>query len=226
MNPSTKESEIIHRASRCFKSRRALYYYARGKMRHDPAYPLLGRILEKTTRPILDLGCGAGVFAAYLRESGVAAPVYGIDLAGEKISIARQAVASCYPGLHFLQGNALALEEFDSLPAPGAVVALDLLHYFPAAGQIRLLEMLAGRLDSGARLYLRNGVREPSWRYACTLAEEGFVRLSRWIRGGSCNFPTRAFVETELRRHGLHVVTTPLWGRTPFSSLLFTAARR
>ncbi len=219
------ESERIGRVARHFVGRRSLVHYARGKMRWDPAYPLLARLLQQERGAIWDLGCGAGIFAAYLRESGVTAPIFGVDLAGEKIALARERMAAVYSGLHFAEGEVLQWVEQNPRVTSGAIVMLDVLHYFAEEEQRRLLRALAAKLAPGGRLYLRNGVREAGWRTVCTLAEEGVVRLSRWICGGECVFPVRAAVEQTLRGAGLRVVTVPLWGSTPFSSLLFTAAR-
>lgn len=219
------ENERIERVANHFAGRRSLVHYARGKMRWDPAYPLLARLLREEQEAIWDLGCGAGIFAAYMRESGVSAPIFGVDLAGGKIALAQERIAPVYSGLHFAEGEVLQWVEQNPRVTSGAIVVLDVLHYFAEEEQRRLLRALAAKLAPGGRLYLRNGVRDAGWRTACTLAEEGFVRLSRWIRGGECVFPERGAVEQTLRGAGLRVVTVPLWGSTPFSSLLFTASR-
>jgi SAM-dependent methyltransferase len=217
----------IDRASAVFFSQRSLYYYARGKMGLDPSYPLLARLLQASGRPVLDLGCGPGVFAAYLREHGITAPVLGVDVSPEKIALAQELVASRYESLTFVVGD--ALEAGKALPCQhtweGDIVLLDVLHYFPAEKRQELLRNLVGLLPPGGRLFLRNGVREVSgWRYAVTQAEEAWVRSSRWIRGGAWNFPSLREVETELREAGSPaVVSVPLWGRTPFSSYFFVA---
>jgi SAM-dependent methyltransferase len=226
MNPTEDGYRArIERAAERFADQPGLYYYARGKMGLDPAYPLLARLLREERQPIWDLGCGGGIFAAYLRESGVTAPIFGVDLAKEKIRLAQERVAGSYPGMEFAVADLADWVREPNRVLSGSVVMLDALHYFSTEKQAELLRNLAEKLPPGARLYLRNGVRDAGWRFACTLAEEGFVRLSRWITGGDCQFPTRGFVEQALRRAGLVVVTVPLWGRTPFSSLLFTAAR-
>lgn len=232
MNPDSPARHLllqnrIARASAPFRSRPSLYYYARGKMRHDPAYPLLARLLYHTTHPILDLGCGAGLFAAYLREAGLTAPITGVDLSAPKIALAQKQVASRYQAIEFLTEDAAAfLNRYSSdSPPRRTLIALDILHYFTPSSQISLLQKMAALTPPGGSIYLRNGLREPTWRYWMTLVEEAWVRQSRWIRGEACHFPSRASVETTLRQNGLRVVTVPLWGQTPFSSHLFVATR-
>lgn len=212
----------IDRASQPFAKKKSLYYYARGKMRHDPAYRVLARLLAGQEMPILDLGCGAGVFAAYLRENGLSAPLHGVDLSEKKIRLAKETVGTIYPALSFETKDAAAIQGFS-----GNIVGLDLLHYFSEQGRDHLLENLASFLPAGGRLYLRNGVRDAGFlRHCATSVEEAFVRGSRWITGGEWNFPTRAAVEKKLESLGLQVVSVPMWGNTPFSSYLFIAGRK
>jgi len=213
------------RAAEVFLPDRSLYYYARCKMRWDPVYDFLARKLVTGADRILDLGCGAGVLAAWLRESGIHADYDGVELAEAKTRAAIKSVGSCYAGTRFRQGDAAEVAETGGLPS--CVLALDLLHYFSTRDQQNLLNNLARGLPPGGRLFLRNGVNDAvGWRHAITTAEEGFVRLSKWISGGEWNFPSRAQVEETLREAGLAVVAVPMWGRTPFSSYLFVAAKR
>jgi predicted TPR repeat methyltransferase len=221
----TEWKRAARAAAGCFLPDRNLYYYARCKMLWDPAYEFLAKQLLGSRRPLTDLGCGPGVFAAWLRELGADFEYKGFDLSTAKVSTAQHCVATKWPDTEFVACDAAVIAETGSLP--GDIVALDLLHYFSSHDQKLLLQNLAGCLPAGCRLFLRNGVRDtPAWRHLATSVEEAFVRSSSWIRGGEWNFPTRAFVETTLRNSGLSVVAVPMWGRTPFSSYLFVASRR
>lgn len=216
------EALVIERASARFATKKSLYYYARGKMRHDPAYRVLANQLQGQNAPILDLGCGAGIFAAYLRESGVRAPICGVDLSEKKVRLAEEFVGVAYDGLSFRAADAGGICGF-----AGNIVGLDLLHYFSEEGRNRMLEQLVDSLPIGCRLYLRNGVKDAGFlRHCATSLEEAFVRGSRWITGGEWNFPTREMIEKKLASLGLRVVAVPMWGNTPFSSYLFVGSRR
>lgn len=222
MNPFP-EARIVSQAARPFAADRFLWHYAGGKMRWDPAYPMLARLLragDARGACISDLGCGAGVFASYLRASGIRSPIAGVDLDAEKIRFAREHVAAAWPSMEFSEGDL-----FDWRPRPGNLVALDVLHYFSTERREALLRRLAGAIEPGGVLYLRNGVRDAGWRHWITTIEEAMVRSTRWIRGGEWNFPSSGEIETILREEGLAVSAVPMWGKTPFSSMLFVAAR-
>ena len=82
-------SSLVRQAAGLYKRWPRLYYYAIGKITLDPAYPAVAKALGKSTLPLLDLGCGMGLLAAYLRASGHCAPLVGWDLDEEKIEIAK-----------------------------------------------------------------------------------------------------------------------------------------
>ena len=115
------------------------YYFARGKLGHDPVFPeLLSRGIVREDARILDLGCGQGVLGALflsareLYQSGVwpvswpAPPksirLYGIELQDRVAGWGRSA----------LNGRAtLVTGDLRSVALPDAdlVVILDVLHY-------------------------------------------------------------------------------------------------
>jgi SAM-dependent methyltransferase len=221
MRPPDVSSSVAHiaRVAAHFSDLRPLYYYSRGKMRWDPAYPLLARLLRDSRTPVLDLGCGVGLLGAYARECGCARPWHGVDLDAKKITLARERILPAYPDLAFSHGNAA-----DFSPSGSDLVALDVLHYFSTTQQISLLQKWARDIAPGRRMFLRNGVRDAvGWRHLATNLEEAWVRGSGWITGGNWSFPAKSTVQETLRAAGLRVVAVPLWGRTPFSSYLFVA---
>ncbi len=119
------------------------------------------------------------------------------------------------PEVAFETGDAHSLPEFS-----GDVVILDVLHYMALADQRGVLRAVAGRIPPGGRVLIRTTFRDRSWRYFATLAEEAVVRMSGWIRGGRCRFPSRAEVVA-----GLEVSIRPMGGKTPFNSYLIEAKR-
>lgn len=207
------------RAAAHFADNRRLHGYARGKVAWDPAYRYLGGQLLGSRTPLLDIGCGMGLLAAYLRETGCEAPIHGIDPDGGKIALAGR-IASRYDGLTFSVGDARELPEFR-----GGIIVLDVLHYLTPESQARFLEQVVARLAPGARAYVRTTFRDRSWRYAVTLLEEGFIRITGWIRGGGCFFPTEAAVLKALEPTGCAVRITPMWGKTPFNSHMIEIER-
>jgi len=208
------------RAARCFVTSRFLHGYARGKTSWDPAYPAVSEILRHSPRPLLDVGCGVGLLAAYLRESGCTQPVLGIEPDAGKVRTARDLVAKAYPGLDFQPGDARSLPDFS-----GDVVVLDVLHYMEPADQRTVMESVASRIAPGGCAIIRTTFRDSSWRYLATLLEEVLVRTSGWIRGGHCHFPTRREIETAFQSPALSLSVRPMWGKTPFNSHLIEVRR-
>lgn len=206
-------SPAAQRASECFRSSKFLHGYSRGKTRWDPAYPAVASMLGPSSLPILDIGCGIGLLAAFLRESGLTSPITGIEPDVEKVSLASDLVASRYPGLAFVVGDARALPAFS-----GNLVLLDILHYMAPPEQQLVLQAVASRIAPGGCALIRTTFRDRSWRYFATLAEEAVVRSTGWIRGGRCHFPSRTEVETAFPKNIFRVRTRPLWGKTPFNS--------
>lgn len=208
------------RASACFRASKFLYGYAKGKTRWDPAYPATASILGSSGLPILDVGCGIGLLAAFLRESGLTSPLIGLEPDAAKVAQAETLVASRYPDLNFLVGDARELPAFS-----GNVVLLDILHYMSPSDQQEVLRAVASRIAPGGCALIRTTFRDRSWRYLATLLEEALVRSSGWIRGGHCRFPSRSEVEAPFASQNFQVRTSPLWGKTPFNSHLVEIRR-
>ena len=208
------------RAADRFRHSRVLHGYAKGKSRWDPAYATVADLLKMSPRPLLDIGCGVGLLAAYLRESGCPQPILGIEPDAGKIRIATERVAGAYPSLRFRVGDARALPEFS-----GDIVMLDVLHYMSPDVQRFVLDQIALRVCPGGRALIRTTFRDGSWRYYATMIEEAFVRLSGWIRGGRCHFPTREAVTAPFSGAQWKVSVRPMYGRTPFNSNLVEVCR-
>lgn len=200
---------------------RGLRGYASGKLRIDPVYAEVARIIA-TAAPLalLDIGCGMGLLGAYLREHGWRGDYLGIDNDPRKIAAGRVAVAGTTPPLRLEAGDDRALPAFG-----GHVAMLDVLHYLSAARQRALLAAAATRVAPDGLLLIRNVLRDGSWRYHATVFEEHLLRLSRWMRTGAAYFPSLDEIREPLQAAGLQVEHRPLWGRTPFNSYIVIARR-
>lgn len=198
----------------------SLRSYARGKLRWDPLFPAVATELAGSPRPLLDIGCGLGLFGHYLRERGFGAPYRGVDLDEKKIHEARGAAERGAVDLAFDVASAGALPNFS-----GDVALFDVLHYLPSDAQQRLLADAAARVPVGGLLMIRNVLREPGWRFRVTVVEEALARTLRWMRYPVSHYPARAEIESPLTRMGFVVRVAPLWGRTPFNSYLILARR-
>ena len=211
-------NSLLRQAAGHYKRWPKLYYYAIGKIALDPAYPAVAETLGNSTLPLLDLGCGMGLLAAYLRASGHRAPIVGWDVDEKKIEVAKTVLSE--GGESFRAGDAINFSEHY-----GDVVMLDVLHYFNDRDQQRVLRKIAASIAPQGVALIRLALNEPSWRFAATKAEEWFVHFTRWIPMQGANFPSRDDVSLPLAKEGLEVEVRPMWGWTPFNSYMFTIRR-
>ena len=194
--------------------------YVRGKLKWDPLFEAIAPLLAGSSRPLLDIGCGLGLLGQYLRERGARMPYLGVDPDGAKIEEARAAAMAGALDIDF------ATLDASSLPAFGGDVALiDVLHYLPADLQRQALANAAARVAPGGLLVIRNVLRDDSWRYRLTVAEERFAAALGWMRFATGHFPRREDIESPLASLGFDVSVEPLWGATPFNSYLIVARR-
>jgi 2-polyprenyl-3-methyl-5-hydroxy-6-metoxy-1,4-benzoquinol methylase len=191
--------------------------YVRGKLRGDPVYAAGLALLKDSPLPVLDVGCGIGLFACWLREHGHTAPIHGCDVDAEKIAQARRATAS-YPAVTFHHGEAME--------AHGHVVVFDVLHLLSATEQQTLLTRIAATLPPAACCLLRTTIRDGSWRFWITRAEDWWLRASRWMNADARHYATVEEVCAPFRARGFACEVRPLWSGTPFNSYLFVIQAR
>jgi SAM-dependent methyltransferase len=185
--------------------------YVRAKVRIDPVYAAVFDRIGASSEPLLDVGCGVGLLAAYLRARGFAAPIRGIDHDERKVSVA----------LRVVQNAAFEVADARSaIAAGGTVVLLDLLHYFRSGDQAGILAAAAANATT---VIIRDAVRDGSWRYRLTYAQETFSRAVRWLRAERLHFLTRDEIMRPFAAFEAEVV--PLYGRTPFNNYLFVFRR-
>jgi SAM-dependent methyltransferase len=213
-----EEDRVLERIARRYQGR-WLQGYARGKLRSDPVFAAAFELLKEAPLPLLDLGCGIGLFEFYLRERGFAAPLIGCDFDAGKIAHAqRSATAAGDPSIAFRVGDLTqGLPDGD----PGHVVLVDVLHYLPVEAQQELLRRVAARVAPGGLCLIRETPRDRSWRFRLTQMEERFIHAITWMKSGAVHFPSAEEVIAPFSAQGFSVEMRPLWGRTPFNSHLF-----
>lgn len=211
------DDRVIDRIARRYEGR-WLQGYARGKLRGDPVYAAAWERLKDAPLPVLDIGCGIGLLAFYLRERGFASAVVGVDFDAGKIAQAQRIAAADGDGVSFTVAD--VTKPLPEAPR-GHVVISDVLHYLGATEQHALLEQAAARVAPGGLCVIRETPRDESWRFRATQAEEWFIRAITWMKSGAVYFPTREEVIEPFARRGFTVEVLPLWGRTPFNSHLF-----
>lgn len=201
-----------------------LRHYVYWKVRTDPLYPAVsGHLEEAGDHPLVDLGCGPGLFAFYLKSRGQRSPLHGLDVDAEKIRAASAIAAQHWPDLTF---RVCDFAHWDPAGHQGHVTLLDVLQYLPHDLQDQLLQKAARCLtDPAHRLIIRNGLDDDSWRASVTRVTDHLARWIRWMARSPRQHPSRQRLEHTLTTAGLRVEFQPLWGATPFNNYLIIARR-
>ena len=217
---STGHEQACERVAALFQAR-WLRHYVSSKLRSDPVFAGAFELLKESHEPLLDVGCGVGLLAFYLRERGLNTPVVGLDTDSRKVRQGAD-VAQRYSGIELLEHDVRkALPPFR-----GNVALLDVVHYLAPADQRILLEELAARVAPGAMLLLRDAPREPTARFWMTYAGERFAQTISWNIGTPLHFPTRESIDAAFDRREFTGEERPAWGGTPFNNRLFVFRRR
>lgn len=198
---------------------RFLRGYTLGKILGDPAYAAAAGVLCPLDHDLVDIGCGVGSMAIYLRALGFRSRIRGVDHDRWKIEAAKRATAAD-PQSTFEQGDARAVQ-----PAGESVVMLDLLHYFTEVEQETLLTTVAKSIPAGGVAIIRDGLADGSWRYRATVAQESFSRAVRWLDAERLRFPTLDSIVRPFEDAGFEVSWMPMWGFTPFNNYFFVFRR-
>ncbi|WP_303636721.1 methyltransferase domain-containing protein [Stenotrophomonas tuberculopleuritidis] len=197
------------------------YYYTRAKLGSDPLYDGVLQHLPDDGQPLLDLGCGLGLFAHVLRQRGRTPAYLGLDVDAGKIARARRAAAALADArFHCLDVQA-------PLPAhAGHVLLLDVLQYLEEAPQLDLLRAVSERVAPGAQLLLRTPLATGDRRDRTTRIADRLAWLVGWMGTRPRHYPDPQALQATLAEAGLQVgALRPLHGRTPFNSWLLVARR-
>lgn len=190
--------------------------YVSSKVKTDPLYGAVYEELSNSELPLLDLGCGLGLLAFYLRERGLAFPIRGLDYDPRKIESAKRVTSL----LSHREVSFATHDAREGLPDhTGNVSILDILQFFTPPEQETLLGLAAARLAPGGKLVIRSGLRDESWRFKVTVAGDLLAKASFWMKAAPTHYPTSEDFERILSPYGT-VRIVPLWGGTPFNNHL------
>ncbi|MES1244387.1 MAG: DUF2062 domain-containing protein [Acidobacteriota bacterium] len=212
--------------------------FVRGKLRHDPVYlEVLQQGLLPPEGRLLDLGCGRGIllsllltardrFQRGLHPQGWPPPpdleLHGIETGFKPAQAARAALGDQAK----IDIADLADLQDSELPPARAVLLLDVLHYLPAEGQEDLLRKIAGALEPGGLLLIRDADAGAGWRFIATRIQERICALAR--RHWKQRFHYRSAAEWSrlLENAGFAVDLQPMGMGTPYGNVLLTARKR
>jgi 2-polyprenyl-3-methyl-5-hydroxy-6-metoxy-1,4-benzoquinol methylase len=196
--------------------------YVRSKLRRDRIYQAAYDLLGSSSAPILDVGCGMGLLAFYLRERACRQPVLGLDLDARKIRYGAKIAAGHYRDIDLrLHDVGKTIPDFS-----GNVALFDVLHYLPPAKQTSLLTHLADSVKPGGMLIIRDCPRDAGPRYWITWLAEKFAQAISWNINRALHFPSRRSIDEVFGAAEFERESRPLWGALPFNNHIFIFRRR
>ena len=225
---------LLDAASRPYRNAgRFAYHFARSKLRIDPVYRA---ILELGLLPdracVLDLGCGQGLLAAWLKaaESCYACGSWpstwppapqalstrGIELRARYVRRARSALGSALEVTHADIRRA-------SFGTADAVVILDVLHYLAPQAQVDVLQRARAALEPRGLLLLRVGDAGAGLRFRCGQWIDELMLLLRGYPPVAQHCRSVAQWRELLRDCGFDSEAKPMSQGTPFANVLLIA---
>ncbi|MEO5861618.1 MAG: class I SAM-dependent methyltransferase [Burkholderiales bacterium] len=209
------------------------FYFARGKLRHDPVFlAVLKSGLIKNGMTVLDLGCGQGLLFALLRAAESQyqrgtwpddwpAPPLGLDLHGielreSEVSIAHKALKS------LATITPLDLSHGD-LPHADVVVLFDVLHYLNAEAQGQLIKRIARTISPGGLLLVRDADATAGFSYSVTYLAERIAAICRGHFRQRFHFRSLMQWKVLFTERGFAIETMPMSEGTPFANVLWVA---
>jgi 2-polyprenyl-3-methyl-5-hydroxy-6-metoxy-1,4-benzoquinol methylase len=202
-------------------SQRWLRNYVRGKLRRDRIYQAAYELLRSSDSPILDVGCGVGLLAFYLRERACRQPVLGLDVDVRKIRYGAAIAGGRYRDVDLrCHDVGKTIPDFS-----GNVALFDVLHYLPPRKQTALLTHLAECVEPGGMLIIRDCPRETRPRYWITWLAEKFAQTISWNLDTTLHFPSRASINDVFGAAEFERESRPLWGVSPFNNHIFIFRR-
>jgi SAM-dependent methyltransferase len=200
---------------------RWLRMYAGRKLRSDPIFPAAYELFRASSRPLVDVGCGVGLLAFYLRERNLSTPICGLDSDGRKIARAHDVARGIYHDLEFIEQDVMK-----PIARSGHIILFDLLHYLLPNQQTRLLQRLAERVAPGGMFVIRDCPRDGNARFWLTHLAERFAQTTTWNMKAILHYPTRDRIFAAFDERRFTRTVAPLWGRTPFNNHLFIFRRQ
>jgi 2-polyprenyl-3-methyl-5-hydroxy-6-metoxy-1,4-benzoquinol methylase len=171
--------------------------------------------------PIIDLGCGHGLFTQLMARMHPTQPIIGIDLDAEKIKVAQQLTI---PNLQFLCSDVMNAD----VPPAQSITILDVFYLLPYPLQEQLLQTCSDKLLPGGSLLLKDMAEKPRWKVMLNWLEEFLavrvLKITDSIDGQFYFRPSSEWVAL-LTKLGFTVQTIPLDRGYYHPHILFVARK-
>jgi hypothetical protein len=231
LNPGGWHPSLIERACEPYRGAGLFAYnFARAKLSGDPVFRvMLERGLLLGRGHILDLGCGQGLLASWLRaallcyESGswpqgwppAPAPrsTRGIELMVRDVERARAALG---PSCDISQGDIRSAD----FGTTDAVVILDVLHYMKKEEQLQVLKRVRTALPARGLLLMRIGDADGGLRFRYGQWVDKLVMLFRGHSSVNTHCRSAAQWRELLLECGFEVQAIPMSEGTRFANVL------
>ncbi|MDO8737183.1 MAG: class I SAM-dependent methyltransferase [Thermoleophilia bacterium] len=167
---------------------------------------------------VVDLGCGHGLFANLLALRSPNRNVVGIDLAPEKIEIARATIGR-RENIDFISGDVFET----GIPECDAITIVDVLYLLPRTEQYRILEECRRKIRPGGLLVWKAQERRPRWKFAWTWSQEMLTTSTGVTRGrrGRLTFLSREEAAADLKAAGFRLQIVEMKSWRPYSDILY-----
>jgi SAM-dependent methyltransferase len=110
--------------------------------------------------PVLDIGCGFGLFSLYYAATGPRRLLRGVDVDGRRIALARRAARRLgLDNVSYEEGDA---RDFKGDGEMQAAYMLDIVHHIPPDRVPPLLAQLRRALPTGGRLLVKDVDTQPA----------------------------------------------------------------
>ncbi len=225
---------LLERASGPYRSSgRFAWHFARSKLTRDPVFAgLLAHGLIPDASRLVDLGCGQGLLASWLRaartlyDAGTwqsdwppppkVGTIFGLELMTRDIARARRALDD---RAEFQIGD---IRTFD-IGRADVVVILDVLHYIAHDEQLALLRRIRAALLPEGVLIARIGNSAGGLPFHISRWVDHAVTFARGHRLPSLHCRSISDWKLLLEQTGFKAVTLPMSKRTPFANILLHA---
>jgi SAM-dependent methyltransferase len=151
--------------------------------------------------PILDIGCGFGLFSLYYAATAHGRFVRGVDIDGRRIAMARRAAARLgIDNVQYEQGDA---RDFKGDGPVAAAYMLDIVHHIPPSTVAPLLGQLRRALVPGGTLLVKDVDTQPAYKRWFTWALDKAMAPATPVRYWSAEelTDTLAAAGFRVRRH-------------------------
>ena len=171
-------------------------------------FPAVAEVIPKAGR-ILEVGCGHGLFSAYLALQSAERHVAGIDIDERKIKAARRA-ATRAPDTARLAFELAAPGQLPNGPYD-AIAVVDVMYLLDRDEQEELVTALAARLAPGGVLAIKEMDVQPRWKVFWNRAQEQLaVKVLRITAGRQITFVAPGVLAGWMADAGLRTELRPL----------------